>query len=217
MRSLCNVLVPALLAATCFVPGASAATIDFNTLPGTYLSNFSSYTENGFTLTTLTGHFYVDDGTAPLLGDPTPSILSADNLTPERAESLILTKAGGGTFTFDSFQLLATTALPTYEVIGKLGGSKVYDFAGTVVPMPPTLPNDFQALNPGEMSQLVSSVTFKFTQPTDPLNQEDTIFDNFVVDAPATTTSPVPEPGSLYLLGSGLLGIGCVVRRRLME
>lgn len=37
----------------------------------------------------------------------------------------------------------------------------------------------------------------------------------FSVTAPAPAPAPVPEPGSLGLLGSGLLGLGGLIRRKI--
>jgi hypothetical protein len=208
------------IASVGLVRGASATTIDFNTLPGAYFSNFTSYTENGFTVATLTGHFYVDDGSNIVLGksvfgDPPPDIFQDDGMSGQFAESLTLTKAGGGTFTFDSLELNAFNGFPTYAIVGKLNGTQVYDYAGTVA-FGSGGADGFTVLNPGEMSQLVTSVTLSFTQPIDPDDVESTDFDNFIVNAPAMTApGPVPEPGSIYLLGSGLLCIGGLLRKRL--
>jgi hypothetical protein len=51
--------------------------------------------------------------------------------------------------------------------------------------------------------------------PTGP-NQEPafSVLDNITVSQPTVRSSPVPEPGSLFLLSTGLIGVGSVLRLR---
>jgi hypothetical protein len=46
---------------------------------------------------------------------------------------------------------------------------------------------------------------------------DDHFTDHFYEAADLTTTSPVPEPGSIFLLGSGIVAAGGMMRRRMLQ
>jgi hypothetical protein len=60
-----------------------------------------------------------------------------------------------------------------------------------------------------------SNIQFRFrTNVSD--HDEGAYVDNVVLSGTAISTTPVPEPASLTLFGSGLLGFGALIRRRRM-
>jgi hypothetical protein len=60
-----------------------------------------------------------------------------------------------------------------------------------------------------------SNIQFRFrTNVSD--HDEGAYVDNVVLSGTAISTTPVPEPASLTLFGSGLLGLGAMIRRRRM-
>ena len=217
MRFLRKVFLPAVALAASLHHAASATTIDFNTLTGTYESAFTSYTENGFTIATRSGNFYVDPaGVNPSFGNPAPDIFAADNLSPTQAESLTVTKVGGGAFTLTSFDLEASNANPNYAIIGSIGTSQVYDVTGSGFMLPAT-PANLQTYNPGVNALAVTSVVVSFSDVgLDSLNLAGIDLDNFVLNG-ATAVSPVvtPEPGSLVFVGTGIMSLCGIMRRRL--
>ena len=216
MRFLSKVFLPAVVFAASLHHAASATTIDFNTLPGTYESAFTSYTENGFTIATSSGNFYVDPvGINPVFGNPAPDIFAADNLSPSQTESLTITKVGGGAFTLTSFDIFAANANPNYAILGSVGTSQVYDVTGSGF-MLPTTPANLQTYNPGVNALSVTSVVISFSDVgLDSLNLAGIDLDNFVLNG-ATAVSPVvtPESGSLVFVGTGIVSLCGIVRRR---
>jgi hypothetical protein len=61
----------------------------------------------------------------------------------------------------------------------------------------------------------LSNIQFRFrTNVSD--HDEGAYVDNVVLSGTAISTTPVPEPASLTLFGSGLLGFGALIRRRRM-
>jgi hypothetical protein len=70
-------------------------------------------------------------------------------------------------------------------------------------------------LNLGASAANQSDIQFRFrTNVSD--DDEGALIDNVVLSGTALTTTQVPEPASLTLFGSGLLGFGAMIRRRRM-
>jgi len=179
---------------------SSAAVIDFATLGGANGSPFTSYTENGFTVATSAGQFFA----AQSFGNPIPSIFAGPAGGGPTADSLLLTRAGGGDFSFDTFDLSANNGVTQYTLTGTLGGAPVFSVSSSL--SPPLSGFAFSTITPGTNADIVDAVTLAFTTAGTSFN-----VDNIAV-APAN--APVPEPASLALLGTGLLGLGMIGRRK---
>lgn len=98
------------------------------------------------------------------------------------------------------------TLTPTH-LYGWAGGSP--QFVGSFTPTTETL--DF---SPGFPNNMVSSMSFNVDLPkgaTGPLGRNHTVYSKI---STGELDSPVPEPSSLALLGTGVLGLAAVIRRK---
>lgn len=183
--------LPLALSALTVTSFANAAVVDFDTLSGVNGSAFTSYTENGFTVST-TGGWNVDKN----FGDPLPSIFD-----PAGADSVtVVSNTGAGLFTFSSTDLstAANGWIDNYTITGTLGGSTVFSTTGN-------FGAGFATYGTGFSADIIDSLTIGFS------GGQDGNIDNIVVNSVAAAT---PEPASLELLGTGLILVCATVRRR---
>lgn len=130
--------------------------------------------------------------------------------------SVIYTNSGGNVdlspFDFFSIDFLGAD-LPGADItltVSTGTGSGTADFTGlgTLPTGPPTtLVLNFATFGAIDFTDVISLELFLTTGPAVSGISQDMEFDNFLV-------SNVPEPGTFMLLGTGLLGLGLVQRRR---
>ena len=192
---------------------AGATTINFSSLSqagSSFASVGGSITQQGFTFTSASAAFYVWQASSPNL----PSLAPANtSLFEYYAFSTTTLTDGGNPFTLSSIDLAALLT----------GGSGTFTvtFTGThpdattvsqTFTVNDTSPPSLQTFSFSGFTNLVSVSYAQGTNSGFFQNQVSAYqFDNVVV-----TTSSVPEPGSLALLGSGVLAAAGALRRKFM-
>ena len=179
--------------------GASAATITFAALPGDNGDNFTTYSEAGFQVSNTAGQFQV----AKIFGNPTPSIFTerAVDGGALRISTVTVTRIGGGAFTFGGFDLASNNGNTFYSIIGRLAGDVVLNQSARQI----GAGFGFNTILSG-LGTAIDSLSISLTAAGTSAN-----IDNIQVTASGPVS--VPEPASIALLLTGLLGLGAALRR----
>jgi hypothetical protein len=194
---------------------ADPVTISFSniTTSPTHLTPSSPYSESGFTVSvpaTNSGDWLIVNGTNE--GHPPPGAVGG--LTYDTngnggaaSSSVVLTQNDGLLFSFDSFSLAAYASGVSYTVTGYDGSTALFTESGTdTTTGNSTAPVwSLIALSAGDQSDLLTSVTISLDDPT--------TNSRYGIDNLAVTSTP--EPTSLIMLGTALIGVGVSARRRL--
>lgn len=178
------------------IASAPAATITFDTVSGPSGALFSNHSEAGFSVSSSNGQVFVNLG----FGNPAPSLFGGPLFGPDTF-AVTLTRIGGGTFTFDGYDVASNGGSTTLVVLGRLAGTTVLSTVATQAA------TNLQFVTRGNSAAtLVDTLVLSFTA-----NGSSTNFDNIRVTAAAVA---VPEPATVALLLTGIAGLGAVRRRR---
>ncbi len=173
---------------------ARAITIKFNN-NGRNDKTLKTYTQGAFSVQNASGQFFFNN----FFGNPAPSIFATG------PASIDVTVTNGGNFDFTSADLVNDVDPSTFSFLGYEGGNLVYDVTGTI-PTDPTGQGVFRTFDSDESKNPINLLVIETTG-------SDVNIDDVVVAR--NTAAVTPEPSSFVLLGSGLLGVAGVMRRRL--
>jgi PEP-CTERM motif len=159
------------------------AGIDFNTLTGNNEDPFSTYTENGFTVTSTTGSWFK----AFNFGNPVPDIYLGPIGAPTPGS--VTVTDGGGLFSFTSFDLSPNNGGGAgYTYTGSKLGIVLYSFSST-----DSVLSAFSTITDSDPT-LIDTLVISLL----PNGQSSINIDNINYSIAA-----VPEPGTLSLLCLG--------------
>jgi hypothetical protein len=195
MRSYTRFTLAAALFAAVSPLSALAVTIDFTGLAGANNSSFTTFGESNYSVNVTAGTFDV----STTLGDPGLSIYAhSGTITITRPDP----PAPSNLFDFTGVDLdTITGAAGTYTITGLLNGVQQFTTTGTAGT------GGFVLDGTGESGFALDTLTIAFSGGNSDTHVD---LDNIGVEGKAIT----PEPSSLVLLGSGLAGLGGVIRRR---
>ncbi|MCG3771686.1 MAG: hypothetical protein JW384_02878 [Nitrosomonadaceae bacterium] len=179
---------------------AMANTIGFDTLGGSNQSTFTSYVEEGYTVSAVYGSWHV----AQVFGSAFPSIFAGPIGSP--GPSQIEVTDGGEQFSFGGVDLTSNSASGTsYLIQGFLGAVNVFSLPETILSINTFESRLFSGL--GNVDRL--TITGTPVSGVTSFNIDNIRAGAAVVcDSNGCSGSNIPEPASLMLLGVGLAGIG---------
>jgi hypothetical protein len=174
------------------VLSADTFTIDFATLGGSNGALFSTYTENGFTVSSTAGAWNV----AQVFGNPIPDVFCM-GCTPGTLE------VTGGLFSFDSVDIgnaSFTNGAFNFTITGFLGGNQVLTQTGNS----PARAGTFETVNSADSSKVLDSLFISINT----LGSTDGNVDNIVLTS-SRAAGPVPK---IRKVEKGTLGTRASVR-----
>jgi hypothetical protein len=190
-------LVLAASAVMAFVMPADAATITFDNLSAPTLSQFTSYSEDGFTIAAGAGEdvFRV----ANIIGNPAPDIFLGGFIGKHSA-SVDITADNGGLFSIDSFDVLAIALANSYKVSGFLGATEttILDSSASGLAFQTVLTGSAQQFDRVNIAFSIAGIVIP-TMRLDNIN---------------LSVAAVPEPATWAMMMLGLAGVGAALRRR---
>ncbi len=180
------------------VSAANADVVTFAPLVGANGTPYAGHVEGGWTVTPTAGSWFE----AQAFGNPIPSIF-AGPIGSLSTSAIRLT--GPSSFTFSSVDLASNNGSSNYLFEGFVGASLVYSTGGTV----PGAVGIFTTFNNPFSAVVVDRIVITLT----PTGQPSSInLDNITIFR--SGPQAVPEPATLLLLGSGLLGVASRLRKR---
>ena len=188
---------------------AHATVIDFN--GASDYTQLTTYSESGFSVSATVG-IWMYNG---YFGNPGPSIYA------DQANSIVgsvRVSKGGQTFTFSSVDLSNDVAIADFTIQGFNGSVLEYSISGTL-PTDPIGHSVFRTYSSGygdtAITSLVIGESFGGGSPVGSI-YNDVNIDNINLDVPAVPpTTVTPEPSSIALFCTGILGLTGVIRKRL--
>lgn len=192
MRTLAKLVVPT-LAGMMMATTAHAAIIEFSGLRQTNGAAFTGpYLEDGYSVTATAGQVFEGHQ----FGAPEPSLVVGSIFNGGINGTVQVVRSGGGSFTFDGFDLIGNNGLANYTVSGFLGAASVFSVGGSQGGTFATL---------GGAAGVIDRLVFQLTATGTSLN-----IDNINVNDPAAV--PEPSTWAMMVLGFGLVGFA--MRRR---